>query len=102
MTAKGGVISFRVDASEMASIRERAKRMPRKEDGGLASAGDVAHRILREALLQGRGDEGGTLEDVIRALAPDWTGNKPAVPTPVKVSFPEGGSPVDRYLERQR
>ena len=99
MTAKGGVISFRVDASEMAGIREKAKRMPRKGDGRLPSSGDVAHRILREA-LQARVEEV-SLEDVIKALAPDWSGNLPEAPTPVHLALPDGRSPAEQFLERQ-
>jgi hypothetical protein len=102
MTAKGGVISFRVDEKELACIREKAKALPRKANGRFASSGDVVHRLLSEALQQVPGHDGVTLEDVIRAIAPDWSGKLPAVPTPVKASFPEGKTPVDLYLERQR
>jgi hypothetical protein len=102
MAGKGGIISFRVDANELACIRERARKMPRKPSGRLASPGDVVHRILREALQQAASIQGPTLEDVIKALDPSWSGHKPGMPHPVKAGHPDGKTPVEFYLESRR
>jgi hypothetical protein len=46
--------------------------------------------------------DGPTLEDVIKALDPSWSGRKPELPHPIQAVLPEGKTPVEFHLERRR
>ena len=99
MEAKGGVISFRADGTEVAFLQRVTRTMPRKANGHLPSLNDAARQIVREASQ--RQAEKATLEEVIRTMNPQWTGVAPAMPQPVKLNS-GSRTPVSDYLERQR